>query len=68
MTNEELLEEIKKLIEENKKYEPYPCPCPQPNPYPYPYPYQPWYPTYPYSPTGSPVYICGGTSIDHETK
>ena len=50
MTDKELLEEIKKMIEENQKYQPCPCPCPypRPNPCPYPYPYHPpWYLTYP---------------------
>ena len=50
MKDKELLEEIRKLIEENKKYQPYPCPypyyppCPCPQPY---FPYNPWYPDYP---------------------
>ena len=39
MTDRELLEEIKRMIEENQEYQP--CPCP------YPYYPQPWYPTYP---------------------
>ena len=62
MTNEELLEEIKKLIEENKRYEPCPCPYPQPY-YPLPcpiptlpYPTTPWYPTYPIYTTSEGIY------------
>lgn len=54
MTDKELLKEIKKMIEENKKYQPYPypypyyppCPCPCPCPQPC-IPYNPWYPEYP---------------------
>lgn len=41
MTDRELLEEIKRMIEENQKYQPYPYPCPCP------YPQPTWYPTYP---------------------
>ena len=59
MTDEKLLEEIRKIIEENRRYEPYPYPYPCPYPYPY-YP-QPWYPTY-------PIYVNGtGGTISYET-